>query len=504
MKCNASETSDKYDGFAYDLFTAATISLNWADGVNYTINCMQKDQVISALLKGDNATCYMAIGAITVDSELVNQGVLYSWPFYQGGLRILTTSSSGTGGIFSFFNTFTWQLWVLIAGTAIVVPLVGWLAEGVVWGAERHTTLDPPTYRGMEGLGSMIWHYSTFFVSFEPLDFRVIANRVIAIVWGFDLVVIIALYTANTAAQVSLVTVNHRVDSLEQLKGQAVGTTAEYAPILRNLSLAPSIFTLDTPEDEQKVKDDLLVGAYSAVILDQAYIDYTSSNDTTCTLKAVGPVFNSVNYAFAFPKGTDPEVIEKWDYLLTDLQGRLFIIDKLIQRWVDLPTACRETGEIDTDQLQVQLDQVGGLWIILAGAVALAIVWGTVLLIRERRMRRTMLELRDQVAEGLSETTQNITKTFKKPKKQQSTLTKLFSRKQSDATDISDFDKDSTVVSTPRSTNGGLTHVQQRNVVASQSLTSQIEALEASLAELKAKVGQADGLYIYQPPAVMK
>ena len=167
-------------------------------------------------------------------------------------------------------------------------------------------------------------------MSFEPLDFRTWANRLIAIVWGFDLVVIIALYTANTAAQVALITVNHKVDSLRQLQSQAVGTTGEYAPVLRDLGIAPSIFTWETPEDEQKVKDDLLTGAYTAIVLDQPYVDFTSSNDTSCSLKAVGPVFNSVNYAFAFPNGTDPEIVAKWDYLLTDLQGRLFIIDKMV------------------------------------------------------------------------------------------------------------------------------------------------------------------------------
>ena len=159
MKCSPNDTSDTYDGFAFDLFTAATVSLNWAENANYSMTCMQKDQVITALKTGDNATCFMAIGAITVDSELVDEGVLYSWPFYQGGLRILTTSSSSNGGMWAFFDTFTWQLWCLVVGTSIVVPIVGWIAEGIVWGAERHNDLDPPTYRGIQGLGSMVWHY---------------------------------------------------------------------------------------------------------------------------------------------------------------------------------------------------------------------------------------------------------------------------------------------------------------------------------------------------------
>lgn len=330
MSCSANATSDTFDGFAYDLFTAATISLNWADGLNYTIKCMEKEQVIEALITGDTNSCYMAIGGLKVDSNLIQKGVEYTWAYYQGGLRILTTAATTTGAMWAFLDTFTWQLWVLLVGTAVAVPLFGWLAEGIVWGKERHDSLEAPTYRGFRGLSSMIWHFSTFFVSFEPLDFRTWANRLLAVTYGFLLVVIIALYTANTAAQVAITTVTVQVKSLDDLKGKAVGTSAEIAPALRDVGLAPSVFPWGTVADEMAVKEDLIAGAYAAVILDNAWVDYASSNDTACTLKSVGPLFNTTNYAFAFPKGTSLDVVSQWDRLLTDLQGRLFIIDKLV------------------------------------------------------------------------------------------------------------------------------------------------------------------------------
>ena len=349
MACT-SDASTVPDGFDYDLFIAATVSLKWSEGVNYTIKCMEKKQVLDALLAGDAATCYMAIGGIQVDADLIENGLEYTWSYYQGGLRILTTASTSTGGMWAFLDTFTWQLWVLLAGTAAAVPLIGWIAEGIVWGKERHDSLDAPTYRGFKGLGSMVWHFSTFFVSFEPLDFRTWANRLLAIAYGFLLVVVIALYTANTAAQVALTTVNYKVNSLADLKGQAVGTTAELAPTVRGLGLAPSVFPWGTGADEVAVKDDLLMGAYTAVILDNAWVDYAATNDTACQLKAVGPLFNMTNYAFAFPKGTPASTLTEWDLLLTDLQGRLFIIDKLVsyhlQKFVTLAFSFLSRGRL--------------------------------------------------------------------------------------------------------------------------------------------------------------
>ena len=128
----------------------------------------------------------------------------------------------------------------------------------------------------------------------------------------------------------------------------------------------------------------------------------------------------------------------------------------------------------------MELSQISGLWIILCASLAVALLWGIVLLIRERRMTHTMFEMRDEVAKGLN-------KAFtKRPKKR-------------DVNDV--FEEEITVNEdvTPRPS--GLSHVEQRNSIASQSVTRQIEALEASLAELKAKVGQANNLYIWKPPA---
>ena len=198
------------------------------------------------------------------------------------------------------------------------------------------------------------------------------------------------------------------------------------------------------------------------------------------------------------------------------------------------------------------INQIAGLWVILSVTVALCLFWGFYRLIQERRMRRTVVEFKEELSKSLPK--RSISGTRKKSEKKLEKLSSL----RSDTSAMSSDSASTGVDSTPTKS---ITQTEQRHVAASQvrciitlfiycfsrrlscylylkkrdtamhgsfwsefscsyltsldlssrapllillqMLVTEIESLERSLSELKTKVRQAKQLYVWHPPSSM-
>ena len=169
--CDPSQPPETYTGFQIDYFKAVALEMGWELGKNYTFKCMdwlpQEDDLAS-----NNGTCYMVASGIDVQTFLIATGIKFGNSFYQAGYRIMIAAQKPSTDPWAFLKAFSWQVWVLLLCTALIVPTMAWFVEGMVWGPHRALDHHHQSYRYLTGLGNMLWHYSCMIVSFEPLDFR--------------------------------------------------------------------------------------------------------------------------------------------------------------------------------------------------------------------------------------------------------------------------------------------------------------------------------------------
>ena len=84
-----------------------------------TWKCMDWDVMLDHLKAGDGV-CDVAVAGIGTTTELIDAGVSFSWPTYRNGLKIMTVyTEAEQSSIWSFFDAFTTELWIIIVATAI-------------------------------------------------------------------------------------------------------------------------------------------------------------------------------------------------------------------------------------------------------------------------------------------------------------------------------------------------------------------------------------------------
>ena len=134
--CDPTQPPETYTGFQIDLFKATAKELNWTLGKDFTFKCMdwlpQEDDLAS-----NNGSCYMVASAIDVQTFHLARGIKFGNSYLQAGYKIMVASPQSANDPWGFMKAFSWEVWVLLLATALVVPTVAWFVEGMVWGPHR-------------------------------------------------------------------------------------------------------------------------------------------------------------------------------------------------------------------------------------------------------------------------------------------------------------------------------------------------------------------------------
>jgi len=110
--------------------------LGLVEGRDYEHVCLGENgfQPIIKALAGENETygpCDIGISSITATSERESRGITFSHATYHGSLVILVHAPLKHRGTWAFFDPLHWTVWIGLALTVIITPMIVFFLEAV-------------------------------------------------------------------------------------------------------------------------------------------------------------------------------------------------------------------------------------------------------------------------------------------------------------------------------------------------------------------------------------
>lgn len=285
---------ERNEGFSIDLWVALASQL----GKPYQFQ--RVDSVKTQLAAVESGDADVAITGISITSEREAR-IDFSLPYFDAGLQILTRADAGTEGmsvldvVGQFFSPTLLRVMALMALTIFVTANLIWLIE-----RRRNSEDFPRPYlRGLwEGLW---WSVSTLSSGSGEVNPRSVLGRIIAVIWMFAAIFIIAQFTAVMTTNLTMKNLRGSIASVDDLPGKRVATV-DGSTASRHLT--------ERGIAHQRVKliEDayalLSEGQVQAVVYDAPVLRYYVNTGGHDTFKLVGPVFNSEKYGIALPTGS--------------------------------------------------------------------------------------------------------------------------------------------------------------------------------------------------------
>lgn len=223
-------------------------------------------------------------------------------------------------------------------------------------------------------------------MSLTDFEGRYSAVNLIIVIYGFMLLVLVTLYTANTTANITATRLRSNIRSLADLPDKRVVTWTDYVGQLRRYSINAYGFPWDTDEDQENFFDWVKAGVYDALLLDASVLGAIAAAD--CNIELVGSLFDSFDQAVAFPKGfSNVAFINRYNEILQMLRegGEVTALENT---YLSPPEAsCKKASQSST---QITLSQVAGLWIVLGSGYAVCLLF---IIVREAHYKYAKAKL---------------------------------------------------------------------------------------------------------------
>lgn len=278
------------DGFSVDLWNALAVRL----GVQTLWHVAPDVRGLLDLVRNGAADIGISAISITAAREAEFD---FSQPMLNAGLEIMvrgsgpeTTSAAVMRLIREVFSP-AGLLWIAIGLLLVLVP------AHLVWLFERNdpeSTIPSPYIPGI--FHATFWSASTLAAAGE-MPHQWLA-RILAVIWIFAGVNVLAFYTANLAATLTVQQVLGDIARPEDLRGRLVATTAGSTAAAALHDLRADVDEVTRIED---AFDKLLAGDVEAVVFDAPVLRYFAANDGRHDVHIVGDVFHAEDYGIAFP-----------------------------------------------------------------------------------------------------------------------------------------------------------------------------------------------------------
>ncbi|VDM42284.1 unnamed protein product [Toxocara canis] len=371
----------EYEGFCVDLLDKLAENLNfdyklyivkdgkYGEPINGTA---EWSGMIGEILRG---SADMAVAPITVTARRL-EVVDFTDPFLQLGISMLmrqpdrATSSSLT----SFLWPLSGSVWMYSAfatiGTALSVIIV--------------SLLSPAESARQFNITNSIWYLVCILLrAGSGYNCESVSNRVISTVWWSFTLVLIAQYTANFAA---VLTVNRKsmpFNSFEELGNQTEytfgsilgGSTMQFFKYsrletfqriwTRMQNITPSVFVHTNSEGVQRVLKEKYV-----FLMESASLEYQLTQN--CNLTRVGTVvLGSNGYSIALPKGSRWR--EKLTRQILDFNEK-GVMMMLKSTWWKKTPQMEDCGEPVEERSSLGMEKVSGLFVLLGFGLCVSLL----------------------------------------------------------------------------------------------------------------------------------
>ncbi|KAK4475916.1 hypothetical protein MN116_001159 [Schistosoma mekongi] len=381
-------TPDAWMGYCIDLLNHIASDV----GFNYTVHITPDRQYGSGMDFGNGTIFYngimgelireeadMAVAGFTITYER-EKLVDFSTPWMTlGGSILFTRPKSQKPSLFSFLQPLSPQVWLYVGFTYLAVCLCLFVAARLSpheWTATHPCEVDGDTRKNQFTLlNSFYYNVSALLNQGTELAPHATSTRLLTGVWWFFALIIIATYTANLAAFLTVENMKSPIESAEDLANQEKikygtlksGSSRDFfrtssLPTFKKMGEFMDKYPDATVSTTQEGIERVLQGNY-AFILESTWNEYYAQRD--CRLTQVGTLLDSKGYGIGFPQGSpwrDP--VSKSILKLQNAQ----ILAKLKRIWwneFNITEPCsllRESGKAPSP---LGVEQVGGVFIVL-------------------------------------------------------------------------------------------------------------------------------------------
>ncbi|GAQ78868.1 glutamate receptor [Klebsormidium nitens] len=370
VQCTINSTDPTtFSGYGIEVFRQASLQIGWRAS-DYTWQCMDWLSMTADMV-APNGTCDMTAADFTYDGASLDQGLKFGYPDAHDSFSILVYAEEQVSGHWLFLQPFQWQVWVMLLVAAVLVGVSIHLVEVM---SKKHTSrqihLETNTFFGEHGWFDSMWKGMGLIVNaVDPISTATWASRLVVFVWCFMILLLLTMYTGNAAAILTARRWTSSIQTRSDLVGANFGVSNGGFAALGRLGVFPTIsYPWRDNQDSDAFLEELRLGHVEALVLDTAFVQYMAAID--CNFHEVDVPFGSLNYAMTFNPSFPATLADNFSRAVLDMeQGGT--LDRLRTAFL-VPASSCGSGASRVNE-GVTFGQVYGLWIVLAGTIAVAL-----------------------------------------------------------------------------------------------------------------------------------
>lgn len=276
---------DTFTGFSIQLWEAI------AQEAGLTYELYEVETVADQLDAVQNGEAGAAVAGISITAQR-EENLDFSFPYFDAGLQILTRTEEATP-ITQTLNAIFSPDFLQFLVVVIVLILI---FAHVLWWFERRSQPERGPYKN--GIGNALWWSAVTLVGFDDKPPATFAGRLMALVWMFGGIFIIANLTATLSAGATVRVLRGAINDVSDLRNHRVatveGTTS--ANYLTNNGIGfVSVEMID------EAYELLRQGRVDAVVFDAPVLWYYVGTQNEARFQVVGQMFEPEKYGIALP-----------------------------------------------------------------------------------------------------------------------------------------------------------------------------------------------------------
>lgn len=252
---------------------------------------------LPALLRGvAGGSLDAAVAAISVTAEREEQ-MDFSHPYHASGLGIAVSTRS-EGWFLQFLRNLFSVQFLRIVGLLLLLALVTGVA---VWLLERRRNPDQFGGRGIRGIGAGLWWSAVTMttVGYGDKAPRTATGRLVALIWMFIGVVLVAGFTAAMASSLTVSHFESAIEGPQDLPSARVGAVTDSTGAAYLLGNG---IRFRSYEDARAALEALARGELDAVVYDAPLLRYLANREWKGRTDVLPRTFSRQDYAIALPE----------------------------------------------------------------------------------------------------------------------------------------------------------------------------------------------------------
>ena len=277
----------RYTGFSIELWKLIAEEADF-DYELYGVNTVAR--LLDEVERGAADVAAAGIGI----TEAREGSLDFSYSYFESGLQILVANEQRGNGFVSLLRGIFSRQLLEVLGVLLLCLLI---AAHIMWLSERHINEDfAETY--WPGIWEAFWWsaVTATTVGYGDKTPRTAAGRVVALVWMFSGLFVLASFTASIATTFAVNEVNSHIAGVEDLPGKRVATiersTAE--EYLRGQGIRPILY-----QHEDNAYAALVANEVDAFVYDAPVLQHYVALDNEQTVHLAGVVFQQQQYGVA-------------------------------------------------------------------------------------------------------------------------------------------------------------------------------------------------------------